>query len=405
MNHFPALWNLPLTPCRLLPIVPPAMNTKIGFLLCGLALVVPASEGLGVAESAPDRTTGRVLLLEGDRALEGQIQREGEDYLIRRAVGELWVSGDKVRRLCAGWQEAYAYVRSQANLGDPDERLRLARWCQLHGLRKEALAEATAAAQLRPADAEARRLQGLLRRALVSGKPSKPVRSCGDVAPAKRALTPVDLNADAMGGFTTRVQPILMNACAACHAGNRSGSFQLLRAYPGGSLSRRATQYNLAAVVAQIDRERPHLSPLLIKAISIHGGANQAPLKGRQAVAFRNLDDWVEKTLADNPQLQEEPARASADRSAGKAPTVRSKRPVIHDPTEEVGSYQLAVPVNPAEAGAPSVVAMTGPTPAGREAGAGQPKARPQSAPKPPPVPPRDPFDPVIFNGEMHPDK
>jgi hypothetical protein len=384
------------------------MNTKIRLILCGLALGVPAAALLR-ADPGSTKTVGRVLILEGDRTLEGEIQREGEDYLIRRPVGEVWISGEKVRKLCANWQEAYAYVRSQANLGDPDERIRLLHWCQLHNLRKEALAEATAAVELRPGDAEARRLKKSLRRTLAEARvnsPRKPAHA--PVAPVK-ALAPVDLSAESMSGFTTLVQPILMNACANCHTGRRTTSFQLRRAYAGVTLGRLATQQNLAAVVAQIDRERPQLSPLLVKAVSTHGGANQAPLKGgRQTPAFRHLEEWVETTLADNPQLLEE---AKAERSAGQGEkhVVRtSDRHDAREDTEQVGSFQPAVPAYPGEPTTAPIVAMTGPAlrAAAKTASTPPPQAKPMvlTPPKRPPTP-VDPFDPLIFNREMHPEK
>src|SRR5437763_620082 len=55
----------------------------------------------------------------------------------------------------------------------------------------------------------------------------------------------VELSADALGMFTTRVQPILMNTCASCHASGKGGAFTLTRAYDGGAAARRATQQNV----------------------------------------------------------------------------------------------------------------------------------------------------------------
>jgi hypothetical protein len=384
------------------------MITKIRLMLCGLALTVLAGAVLR-ADPGPARTTGRILLLEGDRTLEGEIQREGQDYLVRRPVGELWVSGDRVLRLCATWREAYAYVRSQANLGDPDERLRLAHWCQLHGLRKGALAEATAAVQLRPGDTEARRLQSLLRRATAAAKHQRPAKPARQAAAAIRPLAPVDLSSDSLCGFTTRVQPILMNACASCHVGDRGGSFQLMRAYADGTMARRVTQHNLAAVMAQVDKERPQVSPLLVKAVSMHGGAAQAPLKSRQTPAFRHLEEWIEQTLADNPYLLEEPARAAKTSSGETGPVARRAGPrKPSESTEEVGVFQPAVSADGPDPGAAPVVAVTGPAlkPNRKASGTAHPARQTPAAGPPKPRPaPADPFDPLIFNQQMHPEK
>src|SRR5262245_41999916 len=130
------------------------MITKNRLLLCAFVLAAPVWLVLRAADTVKPRSTGRVIVLDNERTLEGDIERQGDQYRIRRAVGETWVPGDKVLRLCATREEAYLYLRSRANLGDPDERLRLAQWCQLNALREQAIAEVTAAVELRPNHAE-----------------------------------------------------------------------------------------------------------------------------------------------------------------------------------------------------------------------------------------------------------
>ena len=75
-------------------------------------------------ELGPPRPAGRVLLLQGDRGLEGDIERIGEQYRIRRGTSEVWLPADKALRLCPDWEDAYVFMKSRANLGDPEERLR-----------------------------------------------------------------------------------------------------------------------------------------------------------------------------------------------------------------------------------------------------------------------------------------
>src|SRR5207237_904145 len=123
---------------------------------------------LRAAGPEPPRQTGRVLVLNSDRTIEGDIDREGGQYRVRRSVGETLVPAESVACLCESLEEAYAFLRDRANLKDADERLRLARWCQLHGLREQAAAEAAAAVALRPRSAECQRLlQGMQRSAAV----------------------------------------------------------------------------------------------------------------------------------------------------------------------------------------------------------------------------------------------
>src|ERR1700676_4124238 len=130
MGRLSARVQAALTGASDVPIVPPAMTSKIGLSLCVAAIIVPAAVRLRAAEPKPPLATGHVLILDNERTLEGDIERDGDRYRIRRSIGETWVPGDKVLRLCANWQDAYDYLRTSANLMDPDERIRLARWCQ-----------------------------------------------------------------------------------------------------------------------------------------------------------------------------------------------------------------------------------------------------------------------------------
>ena len=132
--------------------------------------------------------------------------------------------------------------------------------------------------------------------------------------PEPPPLPPVSLTEEALGQFATRVQPILMNTCAGCHANGKGGAFRLARTYDATLLDRKAVQYNVAAVLAQVKPDQPLTSPLLAKSISVHGDLNQSPLKNRQAAAYRTLEEWVRRTVSDNPQL------ASAQGPAGNSP-------------------------------------------------------------------------------------
>jgi hypothetical protein len=339
------------------------MNRQI-FIGLGV-LTVAVSMALSAQEPDAARTTGRVLVLVNERTMQGDIQRDGDQYRVRRSVGETTIPADNVLCLCQTLEEAYAFLRSRANLNDADERLRLARWCQLHGLRSQALAEVTAAVDLRPSSKECKRLLQSLERATAAGT----AESKDGAKPGKdtAAPAPVEISSESIGQFISKVQPILMNTCASCHVGDKAGTFKLARATEGGTVSRRATQQNLAAVLARITLARPEASPFLVKAISVHGEATQPPIKNRQAAPYRALEDWVRATIADNPQLLEH-----AGSSLSPAPRLESSQVTPND-------------------GARSGFA----------------DAKPTSTPPTTAVPaaPVDPFDPLLFNAENHKSK
>src|SRR5712671_2897263 len=109
-----------------------------------ILLLAPAGYASAQA-TLPEPTRGKVLLLDNDRILEGDIEKVNDQYRIRRNIGELWVPAARAKRLCKDIDETYEIMKKQVNLKDADERLRLARWCQLNGLKNHALNEAKTA--------------------------------------------------------------------------------------------------------------------------------------------------------------------------------------------------------------------------------------------------------------------
>ncbi len=354
------------------------MVTKFRLALCALALTVPAWLILQAADVTSTRITGHVLILENGRTLEGDIDREGDQYRVRRSVGETWVSGDKALRLCENLEEAYEYLRKQANLRDPDERVRLARWCQQHGLRAQALTEITAAVELQPKNSELRRWRQNLQRAVADANDSHRTLPDGsEVNGTSDSVPSVDLTAETVSHFITKVQPILMNTCANCHASGHGGAFKLIRAYDSGLGSRRVSQQNLAAVVGQINKnDNWQASPLLIKAVSVHGETGQPPLKSRKTKAFQTMEEWVRQVIEDNPQLREHSA-------------------VSTSLTPFTDSTKHLTEANPArlEFAVTTATSLPSTKPA-ESAQSAQPSAS---------LTPKDPFDPQIFNRQAHP--
>lgn len=321
------------------------------FSLCLAAAGALAVWTLG-ADERP--TSGRVLVLENDRTLEGDIERHGNQFCIKRTIGETWIPGTQVVGLFGSFEEAFSVLRKRANLIDPDERLRLARWCQKYQLRDQALEEAGHAVRLRPTHAESRRLLNYLQR---PAEESAALKVESDIAPA----APVELVTESVSLFTTKVQPILMNACASCHATGHGGAFKLTRPLANATASQKTTQQNLAAVLAQINLEQPQASALLAKALTVHGEATQPPLKGRQVAAFHTLEQWVHLTIAKNPRLRDQTSRTVVTLPAA-------------EPKPEASQ----------------------PEPRSTSAWAAEPKV-------PPKLRPGDPYDPAIFNRQMHP--
>jgi hypothetical protein len=318
---------------------PPAMKTLIPLLL--YAAVFTAPNAPSPADMGPTR--GKVLILENEQPLAGDIERIGNSYRVRRLIGETTVPADGVLRLCADMDEAFQFVRSRANLSDPDERLRLAEWCRLNGLHDQAVAEVKAAVQLRPDHVPSRRLLSYLQE---SGPIKQtPAKESDDAASARIS---VDLTEEALGQFATKVQPILMNACANCHANGRGGAFKLAHAYNSTVLNRRTLQQNLAAVLGEVNLVQPQNSLLLSKAVSVHGSQEQAPIKNRQAAAYHALEEWVWMTLANNPQLREEAVQKAAATTPAASPFGEVRTPPGDKPRVAVEKTDKPAPAKEA---------------------------------------------------------
>ncbi len=364
------------------------MNTKIRLALCALAVAAPAWLTARADSPASPQSTGQVLVLDNERTLEGEIERQGEQYRVRRAIGgELWIQSENVLRVCANYKEAYAYLRSRANLHDPDEHLRLGRWCHQHGLKSEALAEVKEAVKQRPNHAESRRLLAILERLAAVSRSTQPARPQEEAEPS---LNPPAVTTESLSLFVTKVQPILMNACASCHASGRGGAFKLIRSYEEGLANRKTTFQNLAAALVQVNKDNPQSSPLFIKAVSVHGVGDMAqpPLRSRDVPAFRSLEEWVRVTLANNAQVQEDSAPLlsslkAVDRSVTSV--APPSKPETNAPVEKTGARE------PGSNKVVSVFAASRPAPEATEN-----KSSADAGPV-------DPFDPAIFNRQMHP--
>jgi hypothetical protein len=340
-----------------------------------------AAKEAGFSSNSAPRT-GRVLVLDNENTLTGDIERIDDQYRIKRLIGETWVPAAKAIRLCASLEEAYSFLQKRANLSDADERLRLSDWCRQHNLTSQALAEAEAAIALRPGDAHAKRLAQFLR-----DMKSRPAAVAAAAPPTK--LPPIDVTAESLNVFAARVQPILMNACANCHTAGRGGNFQLIRTYHSGLGDRRSLEQNLAAVLLHVNTGQPTLSRVLTKSVSLHGlGMTAAPLKGRQAPAYLTLEHWVMDTLANNPQLRANAAAVAPPATATAAVSVEA--PPGHErvtwgddhPARAAAVEKEALPLAPPPVMSPTT-SLT-------------PPAQSQS---------NDPVDPGDFNRHFHPER
>lgn len=112
-----------------------------------------------------------------------------------------------------------------------------------------------------------------------------------------------DLSPLVVGGFTRRIQPLLINSCAAgaCHGGDHAPAFRLQRAVGRSTIDRTTTLANLQAFLDAVGPQRdPHL---LVELLSRRhpgsadpGTLTARPLSGQQRAT---LETWLRQVRSE----------------------------------------------------------------------------------------------------------
>ncbi len=365
-------------------------------ILAAASLLATAAGAILLAQEpsgVPSPQNGVVLLRNG-QVIEGRVSPAGDYYYVALPSGQLRVKASDVEFVCRDIEEGYRRKRDAIQPEDVLAHLRLAQWCQRHGLLGSAAAELAEAKRADPNHPMITAVQRRLQTALEPAPPAAP--TAGEQAVSfeqldrmVRAMPPGSVET-----FTQSIQPMLLNNCAAggCHGLQAEAKLRLMRVPGGAPASRRLTQRNLSEVLQWVDRDHPDQSPLLTVPLEPHGTAKTATIHDRQSIQYKRLVQWVYEVTR-RPEVevpatvlpQKEP-QAMAQPSNGFAPV-----PALSSaaPGES--------PAGPAK-------------PRGRSAARPQPRREPMvppaGAPAPPadtpPVPGPDPFDPEVFNRQAH---
>lgn len=236
-------------------------------------------------------SSGQFVVLKGNKLIEGTVTVTGEKVVVRQGVLDRSLSKADVHYIGQTRDDVYRFMLSQVSATDPSARLAVARWCMLNGLREQALTEAREVLKLQPTNTAAadvaRSLEESLKQFPADGSLPKP--SGGRLVTEPEP----DVTPESSTTFATRAQPVLANQCMECHARpDYSGEFKLLRV-TGFEVGPQSTLANLRATAAQLKKDDPLNSPLLVKALTMHGGMKQPAFVSRQAGGYRVLEAWV----------------------------------------------------------------------------------------------------------------
>jgi hypothetical protein len=192
------------------------------------------------------------------------------------------------------------------------------------------------------------------------------------------------LSPEASRHFATRIQPVLANLCASCHArASYEGEFKL-KPMLEGYANPQVTEHNMRVAAKFINRANPDASDLLNRAVSAHGGRKDAPLFSRQHPAYLHLNHWAILV----------------------APPVPGQTRPLPDLPENPNSIRLAggtaLPGQVILPGTTAPTQPTQPTPTipGWEFGTTAPA---RTEPRPVVLNPEDPYDPGAFNQYARP--
>lgn len=239
-----------------------------------------------------------VLILRNGEVLAGITTKAGDRYVVAlNQGGELRIPTRDVEMHCLDLDEAYRRKRAGISARDASARLQLADWCLRYGLQSRAADELLAAQALAPNDPRIpgleRRLHSAIRlRERCSAEPrgAPPLARRPEAAPPPRQLP-----SEAIGGFASRIQPLLLNRCgaSACHGLRSPSDFQLVGPGLGKTVTQKYTQRNLAAVLQQVDIAQPEASPLLTVPAKPHASLPTPVFAEHEQPQLELLKAWV----------------------------------------------------------------------------------------------------------------
>jgi len=358
------------------------------------ALIVLLSLGLPSAVCAQLELAPQVgvLVLRNGQVLTGGVTRAGDLYVVTLGENaEIRQPAADVEVFCASLDEAYDFKKDHLAGAGVRPHLDLAEWCLRHNMHAHCAEQLVAAMRISPDDERLLQLERRLKFAAESPAASPPPAASNESTVSAQQLeeTLRALPKGSVEKFSSTIQPILLNRCAAnqCHGPNTKSQYSLLRPPEGQIASRRFTQRNLYATLRYLSPSDPESSPFVTKAQQRHGPALTAVFDKHTQNQLAELVGWAKLAVASSPP--------PAPRTIGTASTTLSQPAAADRPPpakEDAKGASPAAAAAPA-AGSIEVKAMRPPLEPGNE-------ARPAGGGER--FVPRDRFDPEIFNRRYH---
>ncbi len=288
----------------------------VGFASFGVA--DPPSAPSGSATSVAPAPANAVLLLKNGGVVQGLISEDPSSYVLHVKGSRIPYNKKQVLSSFATLEEAYQYQKERLAERDPDENMKLARWCLTNHLPNQAKVELQAVLALSPAnrdalsminkikDEEARRAArdtGVMQaNAVVDRSQPEPLdRATLDRASRAMGISSLPqipgLSAVAsvkrVDEFRKFVHPVLQKTCVRCHNEAYTGEFRLVLTKSRTGATPDAVRANLDATLRLVDWENPAKSELLSSTLRQHGATKRPIFVGANDRTYQILAQWV----------------------------------------------------------------------------------------------------------------
>jgi hypothetical protein len=309
---------------------PKTPSLKVSLAALGIVCMTTFS-GVASAEnpapgSSPAQTSESVILLYKGAVLKGLLSEDDTGYILKQKLGTIRFPKRDVEQIFGSMQAVYQYKLSRLAERDPDEHMKLAKWCLGMKMDAEARTELQMVLALSPGHGEAKamlaNLQAAAERAARRDLDVLRTAASSDVAGRDKPeeLNPADIlpradrsrgGSDVLGlpvifdlapaaavkraqDFARYVHPELQRHCAKCHNERYPGQFQLVQAKSGRDMSDDyVIRANLDATLTLVDPVNPSQSPLLTNSVMPHKPNNLPILPSMKARAYQNFSTWV----------------------------------------------------------------------------------------------------------------
>lgn len=316
---------------------------------------LPASARPGAG--APAAASPTVHLLSHGRVLKGALSEyDADTYSIRQKLGSFRFAKTDLVRSFADMESLYAFRREQFPANDPDEHMKLARWCLSEKLLGQTRRELSDVLVIEPNHAEARAMLEKLDLEVERDRARDPEVRVASAAPADLAPTspepartldpiaqqsarrdlgisdvpvifnlPSQLAVKRAQEFGYYVHPILQQKCARCHNEKYDGKFRMIQVFGKRGLKGDVLRVNLDATLQLIDPDSPEKSELLTGALMPHKSMKRSVMVGQNDPEYRILATWVQRVTAGNPPISTKPP-ANLEPTPGDAQAERAPR-------------------------------------------------------------------------------